>query len=198
MNVFRTGKQCRERWHNHLDPKINKESWTTSEQELILKLHDVYGNHWSKISAELPGRTDNAVKNFYYSRIRKNFRKLKKSLGLKKKSAQEEKIFKIIESKPIKIDVPKVINQNSKSYFNINSSLIENIEDEDEAPAILCSLSKSSVTENNDITLKMEETSSEQARLELISYKKAVLNYYLQAFYRHYLILQSSRIKAKT
>ena len=55
----RIGKQCRERWHNHLDPNISKRKWTIEEDLLIVKLHLKYGNRWCDIAKLVPGRTDN-------------------------------------------------------------------------------------------------------------------------------------------
>lgn len=52
----RIGKQCRERWHNHLDPGINKSPWTEEEDRLLAHAHDQFGNQWAKIAKLLPGR----------------------------------------------------------------------------------------------------------------------------------------------
>jgi len=62
----RSGKQCRERWHNHLAPAIKKGSWSAEEDAIICTLQMRYGNQWSKITKRLNGRTDNSVKNRYH------------------------------------------------------------------------------------------------------------------------------------
>ncbi|KQK02877.1 transcription factor MYB4 [Brachypodium distachyon] len=67
----RSGKSCRLRWMNYLRPDLKKEPISKREQDTIVSLQKSLGNRWSVIAARMPGRTDNEIKNYWNSRIRK-------------------------------------------------------------------------------------------------------------------------------
>ncbi|KAK9278200.1 hypothetical protein L1049_027761 [Liquidambar formosana] len=71
----RCGKSCRLRWINYLRPDLKRGMFSQQEEDLILSLHEILGNRWAQIAAQLPGRTDNEVKNFWNSCLKKKLMK---------------------------------------------------------------------------------------------------------------------------
>ncbi|XP_075489061.1 transcription factor MYB61-like [Primulina tabacum] len=70
----RCGKSCRLRWINYLRPDLKRGTFSLDEENLIIDLHSVLGNRWSQIAVQLPGRTDNEIKNLWNSSIKKKLR----------------------------------------------------------------------------------------------------------------------------
>jgi len=78
--LHKTPKQCRERWHNRVNPSIKTSPWTEEEVGKFFELFQKHGPKWSRIAGELSGRTDNTVKNFFHCKLRKIVRRIKKNL----------------------------------------------------------------------------------------------------------------------
>uniref|UniRef100_A0ACD6AP71 Uncharacterized protein n=1 Tax=Avena sativa TaxID=4498 RepID=A0ACD6AP71_AVESA len=72
----RCGKSCRLRWTNYLKPDIKRGKFSQEEEQTILQLHSILGNKWSAIAKHLPGRTDNEIKNFWNTNLRKKLIKM--------------------------------------------------------------------------------------------------------------------------
>lgn len=84
--------QFKFRWHNHLNPHIVKKSWTKAEEDVLFEEHKRHGNKWTIIADKLPGRTDNSIKNHFYSTVRKSLRRISKFMGSKNSTAKMRQI----------------------------------------------------------------------------------------------------------
>ncbi|XP_041001989.1 myb-related protein 308-like [Juglans microcarpa x Juglans regia] len=119
--LLRCGKSCRLRWMNYLRPNIKRGNITPEEDDLIIRLHSLLGNRWSLIAGRLPGRTDNEIKNYWNTHLRKKLRAQGTDPNTHKKL--------IIEEEPVlqdhsKISSKKNKNNNNKSNNNVRKQVV--------------------------------------------------------------------------
>lgn len=110
--LLRCGKSCRLRWINYLRPDLKRGNFTEEEDELIINFHSLLGNKWSLIAARLPGRTDNEIKNYWNTHIK---RKLY-SRGI------DPQTHRPLNSAPVPVPAPSPGNNNNNNNKRNNNT----------------------------------------------------------------------------
>ncbi|XP_006601427.1 transcription factor MYB98-like [Glycine soja] len=116
----RIGKQCRERWHNHLRPDIKKDIWTEEEDKILIQAHAEIGNKWAEIAKKLPGRTENSIKNHWNATKRRQYSKRKCRSKYPRGSLLQEYIKSLNLDKNPPIDYRKKSDKNANAKTNNN------------------------------------------------------------------------------
>ncbi|XP_061993156.1 transcription repressor MYB5-like [Rosa rugosa] len=101
----RCGKSVRLRWLNYLRPGIKKGNITEDEEDLIIRMHKLVGNRWSLIAGRIPGRTDNEIKNYWNSTLRK------------KLAEQKEKESEVSRNEMVKENLPFPVEDDGHQHL---------------------------------------------------------------------------------
>jgi hypothetical protein len=126
----KSGKQCRERWVNSLCPNIIKGIWSEKEENILFSTQLKIGNKWSVLAKLLPGRSENDIKNHFYSKLRKYIRKICKDLhksklleskGINSNLYSANKVYSLIQIENIpliSLSKNSIINAIQKDFFD--------------------------------------------------------------------------------
>ncbi|CAL9173949.1 unnamed protein product [Musa hybrid cultivar] len=120
--LLRCGKSCRLRWINYLRPDVKRGNFQEDEADLIIKLHALLGNRWSLIAGRLPGRTDNEVKNYWNSHLRKKLT----SMGIDPDNHRVARKVPLHQSRSSNSATPTsdgTRNYKNMSFWHLNSTV---------------------------------------------------------------------------
>ncbi|KAJ8557684.1 hypothetical protein K7X08_003309 [Anisodus acutangulus] len=125
----RTGKSCRLRWVNYLHPGLKRGKMTPQEERLILELQSKWGNRWSRIAREVPGRTDNEIKNYWRTHMRKKAQDERKNKDYVISPSSSFSNSSSFSSNSPDVDFMPIAENNEMNFYDTGGLLIKKVAD---------------------------------------------------------------------
>lgn len=123
----RTAKQCRERWVNHIHPLLRKKPWTRREEWILFLLQKLIGNKWCQMKRIFKNRSENDIKNRWYSKFRSKkcyYKELLNKICLKKVRICKENGFNLFEIFLLKRIIENLDQTGKKSFLSLESLMM--------------------------------------------------------------------------
>ncbi|XP_073291743.1 transcription factor MYB59-like [Primulina huaijiensis] len=172
----RSGKSCRLRWVNYLHPGLKRGKMSPHEERLVLELHSKWGNRWSRIAQKLPGRTDNEIKNYWRTYMRKEAQQQKKKKSVKSPSSPSSSYSSSSSSNSPTLEFPPVTETNERSFFDTGGlELVDQVPGEKKTGG---EIGESSKVYSMDEILRSLEFAEENCNLTAQEMASSTFDYY--------------------
>ncbi|KAI3519685.1 hypothetical protein L1887_08900 [Cichorium endivia] len=125
--LSRCGKSCRLRWMNYLRPNVKRGNFSKEEEDIIVKFHQDMGNKWSAIAAQLPGRSDNEIKNHWHTHLKKRSTQQNHQISHELKEEQSSNVEQIINFANLP---PSVVSTSSDNRVSNESTSSHRLSDD--------------------------------------------------------------------